>query len=194
MKELLITVFYLSGAFAPGFDAQGISKIQPCAWYEPIQKATGVKVRIHKFIKRKHFAPELQRLEDWTKLSYRTFAWMSRQKAKGIRMAFLPPLVDPLGNRYMAGLAQLCKPLNGLAVVNAQEVRSNGSDGIYPSTVIATHELGHLVGAEHLDTEFNVMHSQAAFYSSTQKLGIAQKSINQMKRCLTANGFYKRGK
>lgn len=192
IKEILITVFYLSGINSVGFDAQGISKIQPCQWYEPVQKATGVKVRIDKFYRRRHFAPELQRLEDWHKLSYRTFAWMQRQKAKGIRIAFLPPLVDPLGTRYMAGMAQLCRPLNGLAVVNVQETRSNGLDAIYPSTVVATHELAHVVGAEHLDDVPNIMHSSAISYAVQGKLELLKKSKQQMKNCLKRNGFYKR--
>lgn len=197
MKELLITVFYLSGAFSVGFDANGISKIQPCTWYAPVQKATGVKVKIDKFYRRRHFAPELQRLEDWTKLSYRTFAWMQRQKARGIRIAFLPPLVDPLGNRYMAGLANVCKPHNGLAVVNVQETRSNGTDGIYPSTIIATHELAHVaMGATHDDTMYpygaSIMHSAAGHYAAKQRnMKFSPKSIAQGKACLKRWGFRK---
>ena len=70
--------------------------------------------------------------------------------------------------------------------------RSNGLDAIYPSTVVAMHELAHAVGAEHIDSEPNIMHSSAISYAVQGKLGLLEKSKAQMKACLKRNGFYKR--
>lgn len=197
LKELLVTVFYFSGAFAVGFDSNGINKIQPCTWYKPIQQATGVKVRIHKSYRRRHFAPELQRLEDWQKLSYRTFTYMRRQPAKGIRLGILPPLVDMSGNRYIAGLAESgrCRPTSGIAVANVQETRSNGQSAIRASQTVITHELTHAAfGIRHNDSAPNIMHSQAGSMAYSQELGFLDVTKRQMQACLNKYGFYKRSR
>jgi len=195
VKELLITVFYFSGAFAAPFDSNGVNIIQPCTWYKPIQQATGVKVRIHKSYRRRHFAPELQRLEDWHKLSYRTFTYMRRQPAKGVRLGILPPLVDMSGIRYIAGLAEggRCNPHGGIAVANVQETRSNGLSAVRASQVVITHELTHAAfGVKHNDSVPNIMHSQAGMLAYTQDLGFLDSTKAQMESCLGRNGFYKR--
>jgi hypothetical protein len=192
MKEIIITLFYFMGANSIPFDANGVNLLQPCQIYEEAQRVTGVKIKIDRFIIRRNWGAELWGLENWTQRhSHRIKAYMYRRKVKGIRLAQTPP-INTSDNRYIAGLASVCNPISGWGVAHTQHKRTNGMDGIEPSTKVMRHELMHVLGANHDNDSANVMHEWITGIQPYGATPVTLKSTNEMKSCLKRNGFYKR--
>lgn len=113
---------------------------------------------------------------------YRDFLRTTRKRVKGRTHVVLPPLRESTGVRFIGGFAESgCNP-KGVSVSNAQRTRSNGLDGLEPSSIALSHETAHTAGARHEDG-INIMHPAALQYSG-QKIGFLGSTIYRMKRCL----------
>lgn len=196
MKTIFITLFYFMGANSIPFDTNGVNLLQPCQIYEEAQRATGVKIKIDRFIVRRSWGKELWGLENWQKKhSYRIKAYMFRQKnVKGIRLAQTPPIHTQSAD-YSAGLASVCNPLRGWGVGHTFFKRTNGMDGVEPSTKTMKHELSHVLGAGHdNDTYYGVslMHEWVTGLVPYGATPLSAQSKSEMKSCLRQYGFYKK--
>jgi hypothetical protein len=191
-NTILITLFYFMGANSIPFDRNNVNLLQPCQIYEEAQRATGVKIKIDKFMVRRNWGVELWGLENWQKKhSYRIKAYMYRQKnVKGIRLAQTPP-INTSDTRYIAGLASLCNPINGWGVGHTQQFRSNGLDGIEPSTKVMRHELSHILGAKHDNNGISLMHEWVTGLKPYGATPLSSQSKAEMKACLARKGFRK---
>jgi hypothetical protein len=192
-KPLLITVVELGGPYA-AVNTDGN------LWKQKIKEGTGLDVKVTRIVRRKYFAPELYTLNGWStyKLYYRVYGWVKRQGFTNVVLLKGPPLKDTsdpanLGKRYLAGLAQICEPDRGFAMVNLTDASVEGKDKTYASAIVVAHELGHVCGAEHdLSKPYSIMHAYAAADGIiTNPMHFSQNSINQMHGCLTRRGFYK---
>lgn len=195
MDALIATIFYLSGNFA-----QNVTVINDhnSYWMREVETATELKTKIYRTIRRSDFAPELNTLAGWQhKKASRVKAFIQRHGTKGLKLVYLPPIIERDGMRYIAGLADLCKPRTGTALVWSQDANQNGDDRRFSSQVVAAHEVGHVLGARH----DNELQQGKASIMNSYASGLAHSSITfsrhsqvEMKGCLAINRFYGRKK
>ena len=195
LKTILVTAIYLTGAFSSGFNSQGMPIASNSYWQQRVGEASGRNMVIAKTIKRKDFAPALNNLEDWKFRKFtRVKAWILRQKTTGIRLVYLPPLVDSKGIRYLAGIAELCRPKDGVALVWANDTNQAGENRVFTTQLIAAHEIGHAVGAWHDSTMYlngaSIMHPYAAAPEFIRPdMEFSNRSKSEIRFCLTSQGM-----
>lgn len=97
----------------------------------------------------------LARLNKWQNY------FQKRNKKKSIlKVLILPPIIDG-DKRYIAGYASATcayRNSNPVMYVNAQEYNQDGVPRFLQAAHGLAHEMLHLIGGKHLDTEPNVMH------------------------------------
>lgn len=196
IKEIILTVFYFYGSnFIPL--QNGVPVITPKVMCQRYEKEFGIKCKVHKTFHRKSWGKALFGLDNWQlKHSYRIKAYMERQRGvAGLKAGITPPIWELLKNGtqvpYMGGLAKRCNPRNGWFIVHTMEKRSNGRDGVFLSTLIAEHELGHALGAYHDDELYSgkvtLMHSAATSVISGGEyysVWLSSQSKREIRQCL----------
>lgn len=101
-----------------------------------------------------------------------------RKKLKGGLVALVPPFHQG-GLYYIAGMAVRC---GKVAMATVEPINQLGEDRRIHSSIVVAHELGHLSGAAHDDSEpIGIMNSNVAPYSSLE-LHFSERSKNEM-RC-----------
>lgn len=105
----------------------------------------------------------------------------------------LPLAFDGSGNRYIAGLARKTCGLKygrfaylySYSMANAGDVSQSGQARYNHSLTAMIHENAHALGAEHDDSNPNLMHSAAnQFTDKYWPLGFNALAIEQMRRCI----------
>ena len=114
---------------------------------------------------------------------YRSFVRRVGYGSKNRTHAVLPPTIEPTGIRYIGGFGEAGCNTHGFSLSNGQPARSNGGEGYTMSAIAISHEVGHTLGLEHIDSFPNIMHS-AALQFAGQDIGFTQRSIRDMKRCV----------
>lgn len=182
MKTILIikiTLIYLSGLYS--------STPTSNQWaFSQVQSASGLPMKVVRTIKRRDFDVRLNNLNSWQQKFFRVKAWVNRQKTQGIKLAFAPPLLAD-GRRYIAGLAERCKPLNGVALVYANDFNQDGADRKFAVQCVAAHELGHLaLGMSHDNSlPASLMHEAACHPNMIRgDIGFSENSKQQIRRCV----------
>lgn len=185
MKAIIITLIYLSGQYSIGFDFNGVFKAQNCYWQEKVQEATGIPVRVVRVIKRRDFDTKLNNLQSWQQKFFRVKAWVARRKYLGIKLVYAPPILNAK-TIYFAGMGDVCRPLDGTAMVYGAEQNQDGVSRLYNIQVTATHEVGHNLGAKHDDSlPVTMMHSYAAHAGYIhERMSFSEVSRQQMRKCM----------
>lgn len=125
-------------------------------------------------------------------LRYFERVFYNRRKYRAtVSFAVLPPIQDN-GTYFLAGYANGTCRLGsnfGVAVSNAEETNNAKVPRFFHSVVGFMHELGHLLGASHLNTvPATIMHSNALAYVDAQGgtiLNFHRNSIKQIYNCLS---------
>ena len=117
------------------------------------------------------------------------YSWRDRLRKegkKGIWLVVLPPVEDN-GLRYIAGYARTTcfKDLNlAVVVVFLQSKNSYGDNRLLHSSYAITHELGHAMGAKHVDS-MTIMHpNPLPWVTQYGALPFDIKSKREMRRCV----------
>lgn len=128
----------------------------------------GVRLRVNRIVKmRDNYAK-------WNNIgSGNNKLWLHRETA--IKMGYnrrnrvyvmLPPMIES-GAKWVGGFAEdvKCKR-NGVSVGNAVWTRTNGGNGKRMSSMVLSHETGHLLGCRHQDQEdpVTMMHPAVLMY------------------------------
>lgn len=103
-----------------------------------------------------------------------------------IQVAILPPVVSWDGRSYFTGRAGgHCSLYSGFAYMTAPRVRDNGKSGLLLAPYVLAHELGHLLGAQHIDTP-TIMHPGPLEYADSQGFLVFDiESHREIKECLS---------
>jgi len=152
------------------------------------QRQTSLNIRIRYFRTRNdRLVQNLRNRNAILKYYQRVFS-SDRRAPADISMAILPPIKEG-GVYYLAGLATgTCRlRSSGIAVANAEERNSAGVPRFINSIVVVMHEMGHLLGANHIDTlPATTMHSNALAYVDAQGGRVLQfhpKSVKEILNC-----------
>lgn len=89
-----------------------------------------------------------------------------------------------VGRRWWnAGLGELC---DNHALVVSGNLRRFGANSLSPAAMVLTHELGHVLGAEHSDASCQVMHPAAGTEGERCGWGLpfAAESLGQIRLCM----------
>jgi hypothetical protein len=178
MKTIIITLIYLTGLYA--------STPTSNHWaFSQVQNASGLPVKVVRTIKRRDFSVRLNNLNSWQQKFFRVKAWVARRKYTGIKLVYAPPLLNDK-TLYFAGMGDVCRPLDGTAMVYGAEKNQDGASRLYNVQVVAAHEVGHNCGAKHDDSlPVTIMHSFAAHEGYIhERMGFSENSKQQIRRCV----------
>lgn len=85
-------------------------------------------------------------------------------RKRWIKVVLVPPWFDENGLDYSAGFA---KEQHSIAIATIRGIRLlDGADRFDWDWLVIAHELAHCLGANHIDTKPNIMHSDAGSYAS----------------------------
>lgn len=114
--------------------------------------------------------------------------WFRRHNEGSVlRISLLPPVWN--NNKYwLAGIANgICTykgRINPVAYSNGEELNQDGEARFYHSVVGFTHELSHLAGASHDDSNPNIMHPAALNYAASGELHFNYQAKEQIYACI----------
>lgn len=145
----------------------------------------GINLKVNRIIKRRDSRANLETIsESEHKFDlYRSFVRRAKINSRSRVHVLLPPMLESGGVRYIGGWGESGCNSRGVSSSNGQAVRSNGLDGLEPSSIALSHEVAHTANAEHNDKTPNIMHS-AALQFTGQPIGFLQSTIYRMRRCL----------
>lgn len=178
--SILVTLLLVTGPYSLNVGEARIVIDKSKAHYSE----AGLELKIPRIVKMRDRYAQLETIsESRLKFNlYRDFLRTTRKRVKGRTHVVLPPLIESTGIRFIGGFAESgCNP-KGVGVSNAQRTRSNGLDGLEPSSIALSHEIAHTAGAKHEDG-VNIMHP-AALQFTGQPIGFLQSTVYRMKRCL----------
>lgn len=94
---------------------------------------------------------------------YKTLLSQSAQFGSlGRYYVMMPPMIGGSGYAgYIGGFSQICQPLNKPRYSTGNAIwrhLSSGESRIKKSAIIMAHEIGHMMGAYHDDSNVNIMH------------------------------------
>jgi len=144
----------------------------------------GIKLRVNKIYKLRDRHENLESISESRQkfYLYRSLVRRAGYDRKGRVHIVLPPMREPGGVRYIGGFGESgCNP-RGVSVSNGQAVRSNGLEGLTPSSIALSHEVAHTVNAKH-EGGINLMNPAALQYWD-RPVGFSQSTVNRMRRCL----------
>lgn len=145
----------------------------------------GIDLKVNRIIKRRDSRENLETIsESQHKFDlYRSFVRRAKINSRSRVHVLLPPMLEPGGVRYIGGWGESGCNSHGISSSNGQAIRSNGLDGLEPSSIAMSHEVAHTLNAEHKDGVVNIMHP-AALQFTGQPIGFLSSTIYRMKRCL----------
>lgn len=99
-----------------------------------------------------------------------------------------PPMRDDRNNKVVAGRAcGICSYRKTLACAHSNAVNERSLNREHPeefNKIAMAHEIGHLLGATHVDSAPNIMHSSALQFAG-DSVSFLSRTIEQIKGCLT---------
>lgn len=113
----------------------------------------------------------------------------------GVNLELLPPLIEAgkESRPVVYGLADLCMPRGGLAQAAIARKSINRPSMLPFAQAIITHELGHVLGADHHPTGKGVMSGSSEHLKRLDATGVfdsfAPHSVREIKRCLLDEGI-----
>ena len=153
-------------------------------------KGIGVKIKVASYRKIRDHFPQYSAL---SQVKYRFSIWQSYMAKKlwgtlkhnEIVVVLLNPAYGN-GGLYVAGVANSVCGIHHrfpFLVVNILEFRSSGRPGVPFSGIALTHELGHIVGANHVNDQ-SIMDYGALAYSDIHPVNFSAVSVDEIKKCL----------
>lgn len=102
-----------------------------------------------------------------------------------IDIAIMPTIPHTDNRDYFAGVSGgLCSLASGFVVNYAGTMRTNGESGLNLAKHLIAHEMGHILGATHIETQ-SIMHPTALQYAEgTNQIPFDIESVNQIRECL----------
>jgi len=130
------------------------------------------------------FPEEQKKLSKRLKLLRLWRGWFNRNGGTGdIKVAITPPFAEG-GKYWLAGYANGTCRRKGTAYTTAEAYNDAGAPRFEHSKVSFLHELGHLVGGQHEDSN-TVMHADAiARTDSMSKIRYSNQSAERIKKCI----------
>lgn len=109
--------------------------------------------------------PELNTIDD-SLLKHQLYKVQLSQSVQfgslGRYYVMMPPMIGGSGYAgYIGGFSQICQPLNKPRYSTGNAIwkhLSTGEGRIKKSAIIMAHEIGHMMGAHHDDSDVNIMH------------------------------------
>ena len=171
--------------------AELISQVLPVV----IDRYRQIGIRLHlnmpNSLQNRWFPEHMSNPYDMGPLLFRVRRFFLRRPENDIDRLYLAavgPFIQTDGTRWMLGFARsVCVfgRTHPYAFATVQSVNAFGADRVRHSAVVVTHELAHLMGASHDDSNANIMHSVAlTFVDSNPGLGFNSKAISEMRSCL----------
>ena len=179
--SILVTLLLVTGPYSLSIGETRLVIDKSKAHYAQ----AGINLKVNRIIKRRDSRANLETISESERKFdlYRSFVRRAKINSRSRVHILLPPMQEPGGIRYIGGWGESgCNP-RGVSSSNAQSVRSNGLDGLEPSSIAMSHEVGHTLNAVHNDKTSNIMHS-AALQFTGQPIGFLSSTIYRMKRCL----------
>jgi hypothetical protein len=111
-------------------------------------------------------------------------AWFDRRRVGAdINFAITPPFEDG-GKYWLAGFSESVCKRGADGYSTAEMVNDEGTPRFNHSLVAFMHEIGHIVGAPHEDSN-TIMHADAlARTDSMSKIRYSNQTIRRMKQCI----------
>jgi hypothetical protein len=159
----------------------------------------GIKLKMGKFVTITHptrLKMDLSLLSRIQLLDYYNDRAVSKLKGSKYNNDLILTITPPLeqgGFKYIGGFSsRVCgdREFENSANVNITEMNTNGVDRFEVSSVAIVHELGHLLGARHDNSNENLMHEAPLPYVIQGKvLGFNPDGYNQILACQKSIGW-----
>lgn len=150
------------------------------------QKQLGVRIRVAKWVRMKEIPGKID-LKNYTNRfkRYEGYSNWVFSKYRMPKVYIVGPYIQGV-DRYMGGTASgVCDPFSGTAVAVGQEINQYGDARFLHSQAAISHELGHVLGADHVDSiPATLMHPDMLWYVNGAIPALADKSKKEIRKCL----------
>lgn len=178
--------------YVPGPDALSRAKAASVVRVATQQlELSNVKIKRQRILSARDYASYITPYQQeglWQ--NYREYARRRGWSRKGRMVHFVTPPYHYEDQKYFGGVATAgCVNRRGpISISTASRYRSNGMSALGHSVTVAAHEMAHTLGAGHINTLPNLMHSAALqFVRNEYPLPLDERTRRQIRACLTSN-------